>query len=138
VELLSNALAAFADEMGITHVRASYSSIVRDMLDLSTAVTYARGRRVAQGLSPALQLGPIPRFIAKVDPGDRDVYFGPRDDSLAVSVIARGHLKDRQGTGPAAIEEFDATIVVPPGTIGSRHGTGSVLLTWPDAADRRT
>lgn len=66
VELLNSALAAIADEMGITHVRASYSSIVRDMLDFSTAVTDARGRIVAQGLSLALQLGAIPRFMSNL------------------------------------------------------------------------
>jgi N-methylhydantoinase B len=66
VEVVSNGLAAVAEEMAITHVRASYSTVVRDMLDFSTAVTDGAGRVLAQGLSLALQLGAIPRFMRKL------------------------------------------------------------------------
>lgn len=77
LELLRNGLSAIADEMAITQVRAAYSSVIRDLLDFSTAVLDEHGRMLAQGLTLAIQLGGIPRFmqhvIAKVDnprPGD--------------------------------------------------------------------
>src|ERR1700744_597948 len=76
-ELGSNGLEAIAEEMAITHVRASYSTVVRDMLDFSTAVTDGGGRVLAQGLSLALQLGAVPRVMRElvawgepVRPGD--------------------------------------------------------------------
>jgi N-methylhydantoinase B len=78
-EVLRHGLGAIADEMAITHVRASYSSVVRDMYDFSTAVCDGRGRVVAQGLTLALQLGAVPRFmrfvVGQVDPKPGDVYL---------------------------------------------------------------
>ena len=78
VEVVRNGLEAIAEEMAITHVRAAYSSVVRDMLDFSTAVTDGQGRVVAQGLSLALQLGAIPRFMKMLvaqRPKPGDVYL---------------------------------------------------------------
>jgi len=63
VEVVRNGLAAVADEMAITEVRTAYSTVVRDMLDFSTAVCDAEGRVLSQGLTLALQLGAIPRFM---------------------------------------------------------------------------
>ncbi len=80
LEITRNGLAAIADEMAISHVRAAYSSVARDMLDFSTAVCDAEGRVVAQGLSLAIQLGAIPRLMKMMlervgTPGRGDVYF---------------------------------------------------------------
>ena len=79
VEILRNALGSIADEMAVTHMRAAYSSVVRQTLDFSTAVCDGEGRLVAQGLSLALQLGAIPRFMenlcaAVAEPREGDVY----------------------------------------------------------------
>ena len=59
IEVTRNALGSIADEMAVTHVRAAYSSVVRENLDFSTAVCDGAGRVVAQGLSLALQLFPL-------------------------------------------------------------------------------
>jgi N-methylhydantoinase B len=80
IELLRNALVSIADEMAITEVRAAYSTVVRDLLDFSTAVCDARGRVLAQGLTLAIQLGAIPRFMHFVservpEPDAGDVYL---------------------------------------------------------------
>jgi N-methylhydantoinase B len=78
VEVVRNGLEAIAEEMAITHVRAAYSSVVRDMLDFSTAVCDGEGRVVAQGLSLALQLGAVPRFMRMLEverPRAGDVYL---------------------------------------------------------------
>lgn len=80
IEIVRHALCAVADEMAITEVRAAYSTVVRDMLDFSTAVCDGEGRVLAQGLSLALQLGAIPRFMRFVterfpEPEPGDVYL---------------------------------------------------------------
>jgi N-methylhydantoinase B len=80
IEIVRNGLAAIADEMAITEVRAAYSTVVRDMLDFSTAVCDGEGRVLAQGLSLALQLGAVPRFLEYVrarypEPQPGDVYL---------------------------------------------------------------
>lgn len=80
LELLRNGLSQIADEMAITQVRAAYSSVVRDLLDFSTAVLDGEGRMLAQGLTLAIQLGGIPRFMRHVterveNPRPGDVYL---------------------------------------------------------------
>ncbi len=80
VELLRNALTSIADEMAITEVRAAYSTVVRDLLDFSTAVCDRHGRVLAQGLTLAIQLGAIPRFMTILrervpEPKPGDVYL---------------------------------------------------------------
>lgn len=80
LEVTRNGLAAIADEMAISHVRAAYSSVARDMLDFSTAVCDGEGRVIAQGLSLAIQLGAIPRLMTIMKerigtPERGDVYF---------------------------------------------------------------
>jgi N-methylhydantoinase B len=78
IEIARNGLEAITEEMAITHVRAAYSSVVRDMLDFSTAICDGRGKVVAQGLSLALQLGAVPRFmsfLSDAEPEAGDVYL---------------------------------------------------------------
>ncbi len=80
IELLRNALTSIADEMAITEVRAAYSTVVRDLLDFSTAVCDRNGRVLAQGLTLAIQLGAIPRFMQHIReriprPRPGDVYL---------------------------------------------------------------
>ena len=80
VELVRNGLAAIAEEMSITHVRAAYSPVVRDALDFSTALADGEGRVVAQGVSLALMLGAVPRFMSHLraaapDPRPGDLYL---------------------------------------------------------------
>jgi N-methylhydantoinase B len=136
VELVSNGLAAVAEEMAITHVRASYSTVVRDMLDFSTAVTDGDGRVLAQGLSLALQLGAIPRFMRKliasgepVRPGDvfllnhpwqggvhlpdfffaKPVFAGDDSRPLAYAVIV-SHMVDVGGPFPGGVAAAAASL----------------------------
>jgi N-methylhydantoinase B len=78
IEIARNGLEAITEEMAITHVRAAYSSVVRDMLDFSTAICDRHGKVVAQGLSLALQLGAVPRFmdfLSDAEPQDGDVFL---------------------------------------------------------------
>jgi len=77
-ELFRNALLSVADEMALTVHRTTYSSVLRDNLDYSTAFFDAEGRMIAQGFSLPSHLGSMPtalaavlrRFAGEIRPGD--------------------------------------------------------------------
>lgn len=88
LELFRNALFSIADEMAVTICRTTYSGVLRDNMDFSTAFTDSEGRLVAQGLTIPLHLGSIPtalesvmeEFKENIHPGDvfivNDPYAG--------------------------------------------------------------
>ena len=65
-ELLRNAVVAIADEMALTIMRTTYSGVLRDNMDFSTAFCDADGKLVAQGLTLPGHLGSIPTALAAV------------------------------------------------------------------------
>ena len=48
LEVVTNALVAVAEQMAATILRTSYSTVIREMLDYSTAVFDLEGRIIAQ------------------------------------------------------------------------------------------
>lgn len=72
VEIIRNALVAAAEEMSITIWRTSRSTVVREILDFSTAVFDAEGRQVAQSARIPVHLNSmsacLERLIADVFP----------------------------------------------------------------------
>jgi N-methylhydantoinase B len=78
LEVIRNALYAVADEMALIIMRSSYSPVIRDTMDFSTALCDASGQGVAQGLTLAVQLGAFPDIMrivvrdhaAGLQPGD--------------------------------------------------------------------
>ena len=88
LELFKNAIFAIADEMALTIVRTSYSGVIKDNMDFSTAFCDADGKLVAQGLTLPGHLGSIPtaleavmrRYQEDIAPGDvfmlNDPYEG--------------------------------------------------------------
>jgi N-methylhydantoinase B len=77
-ELFRNALAMIADDMALTIFRTTYSSVLRDNMDYSTAIFDRHGRLVAQGLTLPGHLGSMPTamqaainaFAGDIQPGD--------------------------------------------------------------------
>jgi N-methylhydantoinase B len=65
-ELFKNAIFAIADEMALTICRTTYSGVLRDNMDFSTALADADGKLVAQGLTLPGHLGSIPTALAVV------------------------------------------------------------------------
>lgn len=136
LEIIRNGLAAIADEMAISHVRAAYSTVARDMLDFSTAICDARGRVIAQGLSLAVQLGAIPRLMQMLieripQPGRGDVYFVNHpwqggvhipdiffvkpvflegEDELAAYTVIVSHMVDLGGRFPGSMSPAAASL----------------------------
>jgi N-methylhydantoinase B len=106
-EVLRSELQAAADEMSIALMRSSFSPVIRDFLDFSTAICMPDGRLAVQGFSLPLHLGAVPRamrsflraFPAGLAPGDVAVLNDPYDGGmhlpdifLAVPAHADGRL----------------------------------------------
>ena len=65
-ELFKNALFGVADEMALTVFRTTYSGVLKDNMDYSTALFDRAGILVAQGLTLPGHLGSMPTAIAAV------------------------------------------------------------------------
>ena len=94
LELFRNALFSIADEMAVTVCRTTYSGVLRDNMDFSTAFTDGQGRLVAQGLTIPLHLGSIPTALeAVLKTFDNDTH--PGDVFIVNDPYAGGmHLPD--------------------------------------------
>ena len=89
-ELFKNSLFSIADEMALTICRTTYSGVLRDNMDFSTAFADANGKLVAQGLTLPGHLGSIPtalavvveRFGGDTHPGDVFILNDPFDGGM--------------------------------------------------------
>src|SRR6202521_1289160 len=90
-ELSRNSLGSIADEMALTIVRTSHSSVVKDNMDFSTALCDAGGRMLAQGLTLPLHLGSMPdamegilrRYPSEtIQPGDVFILNDPFEGGM--------------------------------------------------------
>ena len=59
--------------------------------------------------------------------GSRRVYFGPRDGWIVTQVLSRGDLATPR-RGPAIVEEYDATCVVPPRARAALDVSGNIVM----------
>ena len=64
-EFFRNAIFAIADEMALTVCRTTYSGMLRDNMDFSTALTDADGRLIAQGLTLPGHFGSVPTAMER-------------------------------------------------------------------------
>ena len=55
-------------------------------------------------------------------------YFGSRVGQRETAILRREHLTSTPTPGPLVIEEYDATIVVPPDWSAVRDHLGNVIL----------
>ena len=58
----------------------------------------------------------------------RDAYFGPDHGVVATSVVDRSSLETKARPGPLIVEEYDATIVVPPDCAARLDEWGNVAI----------
>ncbi len=65
-ELFKNAVFSIADEMALTVFRTTYSGVLKDNMDYSTAFADADGKLVAQGLTLPGHLGSVPTALAAI------------------------------------------------------------------------
>ena len=93
-ELFKNALVAIADEMALTITRTTYSGVLKDNMDFSTAFCDGGGRLIAQGLTLPGHLGSLPTALkAAIDRFGDDIGEG---DILCLNDPYQGgmHLPD--------------------------------------------
>jgi N-methylhydantoinase B len=84
-ELFKNALFGVADEMALTVFRTTYSGVLKDNMDYSTAMFDGAGVLVAQGLTLPGHLGSMPTAMAAaldtfgddIHPGDVFIFNDP-------------------------------------------------------------
>ena len=89
-ELFKNAIFSIADEMALTITRTTYSGVLKDNMDFSTAFTDGAGKLVAQGLTLPGHLGSIPtalgavlgHFEGDMGPGDVFIMNDPFDGGM--------------------------------------------------------
>src|SRR5215813_649659 len=89
-ELFKNALFSIADEMALTITRTTYSGVLKDNMDFSTAFADADGKLVAQGLTLPGHLGSIPTALdatmrhygSTMAPGDVFIMNDPFDGGM--------------------------------------------------------
>ena len=62
-EVVNNALVGVAEQMAATILRTSYSTVIREMLDYSTAVFDAKGRIIAQSCRIPIHLNSMSRSL---------------------------------------------------------------------------
>jgi N-methylhydantoinase A len=58
----------------------------------------------------------------------RRAYFGPEYGELETPVLRRDSLTTEATPGPLIVEEYDATVVVPPGCNATRDALGNILI----------
>jgi N-methylhydantoinase B len=89
-ELFKNAILSIADEMALTIHRTTYSAVLKDNMDYSTALCDGAGVLVAQGLTLPGHLGSMPTALAAIlrkyegdiRPGDVFVLNDPFDGGM--------------------------------------------------------
>ena len=89
-ELFKNSIFSIADEMALTITRTTYSGVLKENMDFSTAFADAEGKLVAQGLTLPGHLGSIPTALAAVlrryrdnmVPGDVFIMNDPFDGGM--------------------------------------------------------
>jgi N-methylhydantoinase A len=66
--------------------------------------------------------------LAAPRPGERQVFFGPEHGRQSTPIIARGDLDSTPRAGPLIVEEYDATVVVPPDWAARLDDIGSIRM----------
>jgi N-methylhydantoinase A len=80
--------------------------------------------RVAQVPPAALRFPDV----AAPRPTQRQVYFGPEHGRQSTPIAARGDLDFTPRAGPVIVEEYDATVVVPPDWTARLDNLGSIRM----------
>ena len=123
-ELTAEHVAGLVEDFHREHQR-TYGYAIRDeRVELVAFKLRARGRRPNAVEVPWRDLAdtrPVPR-------SDRSVYFGAGLGHLRTPVVGRADLGEAPSAGPLVVEEYDSTVLVPPGWTAQRTPLGFLLL----------
>ncbi len=103
LEVVRNGLYAIAEEMSVIVMRSARSPLLKEAGDLSSALTDAQGRLIAQGRDIPIHMGvmgfTVKEFLKRVPAAslrDGDVWF------LNLPEVGGNHLPGRPGWGNGA------------------------------------
>lgn len=96
-----------------------------DLVNLRVAGVVSRAGMPTYDPAQAIRAGD--RAVA-ARPAQRQAYFGQAHGTLATPVFSRQELAGRQVAGPAIVEEYDATCVVPPGCMATLDKWGNIVI----------
>ena len=118
------AMAALADDFADSHLREfGYRS---DGEALQIVALKVIGHGVPDGPRVPERLVRAHEWVS--GGGERQAFFGPGHGWRPASVLSRSSLCEEPREGPLVVEEYDTTIVVPPGWRASRDGWNNVLV----------
>ena len=105
LEVVRNALYAIAEEMSVIVMRSARSPLLKEAGDLSSALTDAEGRLIAQGRDIPIHLGvmgfTVKELLKRVPPErlrDGDVWF------LNLPEVGGNHLPDVKAVRPVFVD----------------------------------
>jgi N-methylhydantoinase A len=112
------------EEFHAEHER-TYGYAIRDeRVELVAFKLRARGHRTNPVEVPWRHLVDT-RPVAR---SDRSLYFGTAIGHVRTPVVGRADVYEKPQTGPLVIEEYDSTVVVPPGWSARRTSIGFIIL----------
>ena len=103
----------------------TYGYTVDEPLQLVNIRVIARGISATERVPERIDLG---AQSASPEPTERKAYFGPDVGWLDTPVVGRLSLDSGARSGPLVVEEYDSTVVVPPGWTASLDPLKNLLL----------
>ena len=120
----ATALAVLAEDFADTHQRQYGYRSDGEALQIVALTVIGRGVPAAPRVPERLVRGR--EWIS--GGGERSAFFGPSHGWRSAAVLPRTGLCVAPREGPLVVEEYDTTIVVPPGWQASRDGWNNVLV----------
>jgi N-methylhydantoinase A len=121
--LRSSDLARFEDDFHAMHER-TYGHRTDNVMEIVNLRVVCR---VPNDSSIALTYAPGTNGVAHWRT-TRPAYFGPEHGVCETPVLRREALAEQPLNGPLVIEEYDATVVVPPGCTAVRDALGNIVI----------
>ena len=124
-KVVSNALVGVAEQMAATILRTSYSTVIREMLDYSTAVFDLEGRIIAQSCRIPIHLNSMSRSLRTTLEESIPISEWQPGDIIVTNDPYKGgqHLPDIQTFLPVFC---DASLVAICGTLGHHLDVGGM------------
>ena len=73
-------------------------------------------------------------ITAETVEGERQAWFSSKNKSNLTPTMPRGIVEQRNVDGPAILEAYDTTIVLPPGASARTDHCGSIVIDVPENA----
>ncbi|MBY0137705.1 hydantoinase/oxoprolinase family protein [Paracoccus yeei] len=130
LDLTPQAAAQARDAFDQAHERTYGYRLADTAVEIVSLRVTARVRKAA---------GDLPEYRAKTRAQERSrsVYFGPKWGRIDAAVIDRAALSQGPRKGPAIIQEYEGTTILPPDCTASLDRQGNIVVTLPAMADTR-